>query len=357
MKKSLSLLLALLLAAAAPLTVFAQEAELMHTYEGIVTEIFDGGFLMETTELGLIQVNTDDSTVLDGILTIEPLATGMYVIVDTNGMMTRSLPPQVYGTRVGCYTLNGVAGEITEEGVLLTGDPIFGEVFVQMTPTMATVFPGVPMLVYYDGVITMSLPGKVNARCVVVPELTGVVSEKDGAGFTLTDEEGNTYRILTSDTLLVGQLAANEEEPLPGSPEAEALAAEGSEVVMDEAVAEEAPVEGEVANEADEEAAAPADTADESVGAAETASDEAAVEEAVEETVTEDETAVSDEVISDEPAADPNLMQDVTIPTGEEAAEPAVQWGDGDTVTVYHQGPMEAEAGSEVIALGMLVHR
>ena len=345
MKKSLSLLLALLLAAAAPLTVFAQEAELMHTYEGIVTDIFDGGFLMETTELGLIQVNTDDSTVLDGILTIEPLATGMYVIVDTNGMMTRSLPPQVYGTRVGCYTLNGVAGEITEEGVLLTGDPIFGEVFVQMTPTMATVFPGVPMLVYYDGVITMSLPGKVNARCVVVPELTGVVSEKDGAGFTLTDEEGNTYRILTSDTLLVGQLAANEEEPLPGSPEAEALAAEGSEVVMDEAVTEEAPVEGEVADEADEEA-------EESV-----ASDEAAAEETVEKTVTEDETAVSDEVISDEPAADPNLMQDVTIPTGEEAAEPAVQWGDGDTVTVYHQGPMEAEAGSEVIALGMLVHR
>lgn len=357
MKKSLSLLLALLLAAAAPLTVFAQEAELMHTYEGIVTEIFDGGFLMETTELGLIQVNTDDSTVLDGILTIEPLATGMYVIVDTNGMMTRSLPPQVYGTRVGCYTLNGVAGEITEEGVLLTGDPIFGEVFVQMTPTMATVFPGVPMLVYYDGVITMSLPGKVNARCVVVPELTGVVSEKDGAGFTLTDEEGNTYRILTSDTLLVGQLAANEEEPLPGSPEAEALAAEGSEVVMDEAVAEDEAVEDQVADEADEEAAAPAETADESVGAEEApASDEAAGEE----TVTEDETAVSDEAISDETIsdepADPNLMQDVTIPTGAEA--PAIPaWGDGDTVTVYHQGPMDAEAGSEVIALGMLVHR
>ena len=76
--------------------------------------------------------------------------------------------------------------QITEEGVLLTGDPIFGEVFVQMTPTTGNVFPGVPMLVYYDGVMTMSLPGKVNARYVVVPELTGVVSEKDGAGFTLT---------------------------------------------------------------------------------------------------------------------------------------------------------------------------
>lgn len=356
MKKMISLFTALLLAVAAPLTVLAEDTEMMMTFEGLVTEIFDGGFLMEDKEMGLIQVNTDDKTVLDGILSIQPLEVGMYVLVDHTGMMTRSIPPQVYGMRVGCYTLNGVAGEITEEGVLLTDDPIFGEVFVQMTPTMANVFPGVPMLVYYDGVMTMSLPGKVNARYVVVPELTGVVSDKDGAGFTLTDEDGNTYRVLTSDALLVGQLAANEDEPLPGSPEAEALALEGSEVVMDEAVAEEAPVEDQVADEADEEAAAPADTADESVGAAETASDEAAAEEAVEETVTEDETAIADETVSDEPAADPNLMQDVTIPTGAEV--PAIpEWGDGDTVTVYHQGPMDAEAGSEVIALGMLVHR
>ena len=356
MKKMISLFAALLLAVAAPLTVLAEDTEMMMTFEGLVTEIFDGGFLMEDKEMGLVQVNTDDKTVLDGILSIQPMEVGMYVLVDHTGMMTRSIPPQVYGMRVGCYTLNGVAGEITEEGVLLTGDPIFGEVFVQMTPTMANVFPGVPMLVYYDGVMTMSLPGKVNARYVLVPELTGVVSDKDGAGFTLTDEDGNTYRVLTSDALLVGQLAANEDVPLPGSPEAEALALEGSEVAVDEAVAEDEAVEDQVADEADEEAAAPAETADESVGAEETpASDEAAAEEAVEETVTEDETAVSDEAANDEPA-DPNLMQDVTIPTGTEA--PAIPaWGDGDTVTVYHQGPMDAEAGSEVIALGMLVHR
>ena len=353
MKKMISLFTALLLAVAAPLTVLAEDTEMMMTFEGLVTEIFDGGFLMEDKEMGLVQVNTDDKTVLDGILSIQPLEVGMYVLVDHTGMMTRSIPPQVYGMRVGCYTLSGVAGEITEEGVLLTSDPIFGEVFVQMTPTMATVFPGVPMLVYYDGVMTMSLPGKVNARYVLVPELTGVVSDKDGAGFTLTDEDGNTYRVLTSDTLLVGQLAANVDEPLPGSPEAEAVALEGSEVVVDEAVAEEEAVEDQVADEADEEAAAPAETADESAGAEEApASDEAAGEE----TVTENETAVSDEAANDVPAADPNLMQDVTIPTGTEA--PAIPaWGDGDTVTGYHQGPMDAEAGSEVIALGMLVHR
>lgn len=318
MKKFFCLLTVLLLAAAAPLSVLAEETDLMNTFEGIVTEVFEGGFLMETTEMGLIQVNTDENTVMDGILSIEPIAAGQYVIVDTNGMMTRSLPPQVYGMRVGCYTLNGVAGEITEEGVLLTGDPIFGDVFVQMTPTMANVFPGVPMLVYYDGVMTMSLPGKVNARYVLVPELTGVVSEKDGAGFTLTDEAGSTYLILTSDSLLVGQLAANEEEPLPGSPEAEALIAEDSETPVDETIAEE------------------------------TVTEETATE-------TAEETA---EVTADaDSSANPDVLHDETIPTGDSTMEAAIQWGDGDTVTVYHQGPLEAEAGNEVIALGMLVHR
>lgn len=336
MKKFVSLFAALMLAVAAPLTSLAEEP--LKPFEGLVTEVFDGGFLMEDTEMGLLQVNTDENTVLDGILSIQPLEVGMYVIVDHNGMMTRSLPPQVYGLRVGCYTLNGIAGEITPEGVLLTGDPIFGEVFVQMTPTMATVFPGVPMLVYYDGVMTMSLPGKVNARYVVVPEVTGVVSEKDGAGFTLTDEDGNTYRILTSDALLVGQLAMNEEEPLPGSPEAEALAAEGTEVVVDEALA---------AEEGAEDAVSPEETADSTVTTEGAATDETVGEE------------VAVEPASDEPALpaeDPaGLLHDEVIAAQPEGA--LIQWGDGDTVTVYHQGPMDAVSGAELIALGMLVHR
>lgn len=323
MKKFVSLFAALMLAVAAPLSVWAEEP--LKPYEGLVTEVFDGGFLMEDTQMGLLQVNTDENTVLDGILSIQPIEAGMYVLVDHNGMMARSIPPQVYGMRVGCYTLNGIAGEITPEGVLLTGDPIFGEVFVQMTPTMANVFPGVPMLVYYDGVITMSLPGKVNARYVVVPELTGVVSEKDGAGFTLTDEAGNAYRILTSDALLVGQLAANSEAPLPGSPEAETLAAEGTDVAVDEAVAS-----AETSNET---------AAGENTGADETAEAPAAEEATADEAADKDTQLLHDEVIAAQP----------------EGA--LISWGDGDTVTVYHQGPMDAQSGAELIALGLLVHR
>lgn len=321
MKKTIAMLLGLMLVAAAPLAALAEspsetylnaiEAEPLPPYEGLVTELFEGGFLMDDINMGVIQINTDENTVWDGILSIQPIEVGMYVLVDHNGVMTRSIPPQVYGVRVGCHTLNGIAGEMTEEGVLLTGDPIFGDVFVQMSPTMATVFPGVPMTVYYDGIMTMSLPGKVNARYVLVPELTGVVSGKDGAGFTLTDEEGNSYRILTSDNLAVGLLT----EPV------EELLAEET-ATLDEAIATE---EAVVAEEA---------------AAEETAAEEAVAEDATTEKAAEDTAA--------EDAAD---------------ALPTIEWNDGDTVTVFHQGPIavepaaEGEEPVELVALGLLVHK
>ncbi len=337
MKKYFALLMTLLLAAAAPLAALAEDTTLI-PFEGLVTEVFDGGFLMEDKHMGYLQVNTGDETVFDGLLSIQPVEVGMYVIVDHNGMVTRSLPPQVYGLRVGCYTLNGTVSEIAEDGVLITGDPIFGDAFVQMTPTMANVFPGTPILVYYDGVMTMSLPGKVNARHVVVPEVTGMVSEKDGAGFTLTDEDGNTYRVLTSDSLLVGQLLGQlmdkEEETIAEEPveeTAEGAVTESSE----EAVMENGEEAGETAGDATSE------TADET-GAEST--DDASSE-------TVDAAAA--------PPAD-GLLLDETIPTGnEDGAEvaPAIQWGNGDIVTVYHQGPLQAQPGSDLLALGLLVHR
>jgi hypothetical protein len=324
MKKMIMMVLALVLAAAAPMGAFAGELlEPAPPFEGIVTEVFEGGFLFDEIEMGIMQVNTDENTVLDGILSQQPIEVGMYVLVDHNGMMTRSIPPQIYGVRVGCYTLSGVAGEITEEGVLLTGDPIFGDAFVQMPADMAIVFPGAPMLVYYDGMMTMSLPGKVNARYVVVPQLTGVVSEKDGAGFTLTDGDGNAYRILTSDSLFVGLL-----------PEAETQLTEET-VAVDEAIASAEAMVAETVTDGAADAGVPA-------------------EENTEELPT--------------PALPAEGDADAGVPAEENTEElptpalPMIEWNDGDTVTVYHMGPMEAEpaaegeALAEVTALGLLVH-
>ena len=58
----------------------------------------------------------------------------------------------------------------------------------------------------------MSYPGQVTARHIVVPELTGTVSDRDSAGFTLTDADGNEYRVLLSEQTFTGVLSASVED-------------------------------------------------------------------------------------------------------------------------------------------------
>lgn len=69
-------------------------------------------------------------------------------------------------------------------GVLLTGDPTFGDVIIRVDGPCRTCIRGMPITVYYNGVMAMSYLGQVTARHIVVPELTGVVSDRDSAGFT-----------------------------------------------------------------------------------------------------------------------------------------------------------------------------
>ena len=63
-RKWIALLLALCLAL--PLGALAAEADT--ELEGLVTELVDGGFVMEDRDLGEVLVNVDDTTVRDGIL-------------------------------------------------------------------------------------------------------------------------------------------------------------------------------------------------------------------------------------------------------------------------------------------------
>ena len=110
MKKILGVLICLALL---PFGALAEEMDLQ--LEGFVTEIVEGGFLMEDTELGEVMVNTSETTVWDGLLLEGELAACQYVLVDYNGMLTRSLPPQAHADRVGCYLLSGVmVNEFTE---------------------------------------------------------------------------------------------------------------------------------------------------------------------------------------------------------------------------------------------------
>lgn len=207
-RKWIALLTALCLAL--PLGALAAEADT--ELEGLVTELVDGGFIMEDRDLGTVLVNVDDTTVRDGILAEGEIEAGQYVIVAYDGRLTRSIPPQAHADRVGCYVLNGMVSEFLENGVLLTGDELFGDVIVRLNGSVPHIYRDMPITVYYDGVMALSLPGQVNARYVIVPEVTGVVSEKDGEGFTLTDSDGQSYHVLLSGDTLTGMLSASVEE-------------------------------------------------------------------------------------------------------------------------------------------------
>lgn len=328
MKKNrfFALALSLLMALALPLGAFAEENEPDTLLEGLVTEVLEQGFVMEDIELGSVLLNVDETTVMDGILAEGDIEVGQYVFVEYDGRLTRSLPPQAHADRVGCYRLTGTVDLSLSMGVLLTGDPIFGDVIIRVDGSMPHLYQGMPITVYYNGVMAMSYPGQVTARHIVVPELTGTVSDRDSAGFTLTDADGNEYRVLLSEQTFTGVLSASVEDAPAVEEESQedATEEESTEAAEPAADADEPTKEDEPASDADE----PAET------------DESVAEEPAEEDPATDEPAGDDEADASRPAP---------LPT--------VEWGDGDTVTVYYNGVMTRSLPPQVTALEVLVLR
>lgn len=337
-RNAFSLFLALLLTFALPLGAFAEEPAVDTELEGFVTELVEGGFIMEDKDLGSVMLNVDETTVLDGVLADGEIEVGQYVFVTYDGRMTRSIPPQAHADRVGCYVLRGSVGELMDIGVLLTGDELFGDVIVRPGENeLPPLYVGMPATVYYNGVMALSLPGQVTASHVIVPELSGVVSEKDDEGFTLTDESGETYRVLVNEETAIF-------EKLPEIQDDAALIADGqTEADEGEATenAEDEETEGEAAADEPEEAA-----------------DEPEPEQpAADEAATETEAEAADEepeamgLLSNEEAADldAELEEDTHLPPAD--------WGDGDTVTVYFSGIMTRSIPAQLSALGIAVIR
>ena len=201
---------------------------------------------------------------------------------------------------------------------------------------MPHLYQGMPITVYYNGVMAMSYPGQVTASHIVVPELTGTVSDRDSAGFTLTDADGNEYRVLLSEQTFTGVLSASVEDAPAVEEEAQedATEEESTEAAEPAADADEPTKEDESAADADE----PAET--DEPAAEESAEEEAVTEEPAEEDPATDEPAGGDEADASQPAP---------LPT--------VEWGDGDTVTVYYNGVMTRSLPPQVTALEVLVLR
>ena len=84
-------------------------------WEGTLTEILEDGFVMQEADGREILFNVDEQTALDGFETLEDLDVGMYVIVESDGRLTKSIPPQAHADRVTCYWLAGQVESVDEE--------------------------------------------------------------------------------------------------------------------------------------------------------------------------------------------------------------------------------------------------
>lgn len=175
------------------------------TLQGLITEVGDQYFLMKAQTYGIIRVKLDETlTVYDGVAQKGKLSVGLYVFVDYNGIMARSMPPQITATKVGCYVVSGTVGEILDNGYIVQGDAVFGNVIVHMAAGMPPVFKGVPITLYYSGVMALSTPPQVDAAYLVVPTLAGTVSNATEEGFTLTEADASTHTVaLNADTVIL----------------------------------------------------------------------------------------------------------------------------------------------------------
>jgi len=152
MKKMLSMLMILALlvgsvgAVAQDTALSAEEMEIAETAEtledteeaieeifelhGEILEITEEYVLLNTPEMGHVQVNLSEDTVIEGV---DALEIGQTAIVMYNGMMTRSLPPQVTALHIGVYAVSGVIAEVLEDRLVLIQDET-GEEIILMLP-------------------------------------------------------------------------------------------------------------------------------------------------------------------------------------------------------------------------------
>ena len=309
MKKIFAVLMTIAMLAALPFAAMAEETETDTLLEGIVVEIVEDGFVMEDIEQGKVMLNTSEATVWDGLLIEGELTEGQYVFVEYDGRLTFSLPPQAHADRVACNVLTGSVAEVLEDNSILMNDDTFGEVIVHLGEGMNHVYAGMPVTVYYDGVMTLSLPGQAAASHIVLPELSGEVSELTEEGFTLTDENGVEYEVkFDENTLISEEIQAEETEEM-----AEEITEETSEEITEEPVEE----------DADEEA------------------------------VTEE----SEEVVSEEVLEDAEYATGAIVPAALPLSVSTITLADGDLVTVYFNGMMTRSIPAQVTAMEIVVIR
>ena len=206
MKKIIALLTALVLVtvmlaslAMATETVDAPAEDEIFLLDGRVTAI-EEGFITMILDGAEYQINMDDTTILEGA---EQLAIGDWIQVIHNGQMTRSLPPQVFAQVIRSYSISGTVSNLTENSFALTDENgmeivvnFDAERFVGVQDTMQ-------VTVWFDGMMTRSLPAQITAEHIRTMEMTGTIVEMTETGFLMVDESGIQTMVHLSDATAV----------------------------------------------------------------------------------------------------------------------------------------------------------
>ena len=169
MTKLIAILSAALFAAFSLTAAPAVQADEQQVFDlsGVVLEVNDEFILIEDSDGQQVQVNLFEDTTVEG----DAIVPGALIHVLYNGMMTRSLPPQVAAMRVSCFAFTGEIAEMNQHGFLLHPDEGIDEVQVNAPDELLEgLKPGSRVTVYFSGAMTMSLPGQIGAERIVPAE-------------------------------------------------------------------------------------------------------------------------------------------------------------------------------------------
>lgn len=140
-----------------------EEIELVQAI-GVITEVTDEYVMLDAGEMGQIQANLFEDTLLEGV---EELAAGQTAIVTYDGKMTRSLPPQVTALCVGVYEVKGTVKAIENGRATVERTEGGDEVVLTLPENAPELAVGDAVTAYTTGISTLSLPPQMNAIAVV----------------------------------------------------------------------------------------------------------------------------------------------------------------------------------------------
>jgi len=141
---------------------FVGECPESYFVSGYVMEVMeDGSLLILTNDGEEIVIHMSEETI---VAFEEPITAGQFIIADYNGMMTRSLPPQISAQHLYAYAMDGIVTEqLIEDNAFLMETEVQGIVMVRLPEGLRMPNVDEHVRIHFNGVMTLSLPGQINA--------------------------------------------------------------------------------------------------------------------------------------------------------------------------------------------------